>query len=363
MNSVRPHARRRPVFAAFAFAPLLLPTIAEAQHIYWSNDDGLNRARTDGSYSVALAPQDLKMYFADLEIDAAAGIVYWTHLGCGGWCSSRPTIRRITLDGQERTSIELPYDFEVAFFDIDETRQEIYYGGSNLGDLIFASRITRLCLLGGEMDVIVESDWLQWPSDLAVDPVNHSLYWADRWSGIFRVDLDGANDEVECPLGAGYVKDMAVDARNRILYWVEDNRIMRAELDGSVSRRVVTWESNGVGHIALDPLRSQVYWHVYDRRVGQLDQVWRANADGSDIELIIESKHVAGIAIDQRADGDFNADNRVDWDDHQQLVSCFTGPAGEKASDPCVFFDFDPTDGTTDLSDIAIFQNAFTGAD
>lgn len=59
------------------------------------------------------------------------------------------------------------------------------------------------------------------------------------------------------------------------------------------------------------------------------------------------------------SDGDCNTDGTVDLNDYSDLQPCFAGP-GAAVPAGCSCFDVDQ-DGDVDLTDVAMFQQAYTG--
>ena len=86
------------------------------------------------------------------------------------------------------------------------------------------------------------------------------------------------------------------------MYWVEDsvedsfeNKIQRANLDGSQVEELVPIESDAPSGIALDLARGKIYWTDVVK-----DKIQRANLDGSQIENILATglNVPRGLALD-----------------------------------------------------------------
>ena len=117
------------------------------------------------------------------------------------------------------------------------------------------------------------------PDGIAVDPEAGHIYWTNMGAAtgrndgsIERADLDGGNRRTIVPEGGTFTpKQIALDRRSRKLYWSdrEGMRVMRANLDGSdIEVLVQTGEGEGdrrdetrwcVG-IAVDAARGHFYW-------------------------------------------------------------------------------------------------------
>ena len=120
------------------------------------------------------------------------------------------------------------------------------------------------------------------------------LYWSDSAAGkIQRADLDGNNVE-DILTGLPGPGDLAIDSNAGKMYWVSPLGIRRANLDGTGLEDAVT----GVPafRIALDPIRSKVYWTELGERIR------RANYDGTDVEDLVTTDFdfagPFGIAVD-----------------------------------------------------------------
>jgi low density lipoprotein receptor-related protein 5/6 len=136
------------------------------------------------------------------------------------------------------------------------------------------------------------------------------IYWGEKGK-IRRANLDGSNvedvlTELETP------KDIALDIRNRKMYWVTFNfdhsKIYRANLDGSnieviFNRDAQIAEQNKRLHspvcIAIDTNASKIYWGNWRAPWG----ISRADNDGSNIEDI-EIKPVEGAVFGPRVDAE-----------------------------------------------------------
>ena len=62
------------------------------------------------------------------------------------------------------------------------------------------------------------------------------------------------------------------------------------------------------------------------------------------------------MAIDPRAPGDYNLDDKVDLFDFSHFQNCVTAPLESDFLPGCAFFDSDPADRDIDLMDFASFK-------
>ncbi len=120
------------------------------------------------------------------------------------------------------------------------------------------------------------------------------LYWSDGGAGkIQRSDLDGTNVE-DILTGLPGPGDLAIDPYAGKIYFTSGLGIQRANLDGAGLEVAVPGVS--AFRIALDPIRSKVYWTVY------FDRIRRANYDGTNVEDLVTTGFdfagPFGIAVD-----------------------------------------------------------------
>ena len=139
------------------------------------------------------------------------------------------------------------------------------------------------------------------PNSLAIDAFNEKLYWTQRTSNttgeIWRANLDGSNVELvkeltSVPLG------IAIDAENSKLYLVNGwGKIQRMNLNGTdFQPNFITGLAAPV-HTTIAVGGGKLYWT--QRTSNTTGEIWRANLDGSNVELVKELTSVPlGIAID-----------------------------------------------------------------
>ncbi len=120
------------------------------------------------------------------------------------------------------------------------------------------------------------------------------LYWSDGGAGkIQRSDLDGSNVE-DILTGLPGPGDLAIDPYAGKIYFTSGLGIQRANLDGTGLEVAVSGVS--AFRIALDPIRSKVYWTELGERIR------RANYDGTNVEDLVTTGFdfagPFGIAVD-----------------------------------------------------------------
>ena len=134
------------------------------------------------------------------------------------------------------------------------------------------------------------------PGDLRIE-VNVTpdayFYWTGGTS-IERANADGSNHTVVLQR-SNAIFGLALDAVRGHLYWVEslsatrEERILRANIDGSNPTDIVTGFTNPISDFALDVVGGKLYWSHHHPTDGDL-VVQRANVDGSNIETIFTDK-------------------------------------------------------------------------
>lgn len=191
-------------------------------------------------------------------------------------------------------------------------------------------------------------------SDIAVDPVNDLVYWADRNAGtIHRRHSDGSQREVFLS-DLGGLRGIAVDAVGQKLYWSERDyfRIRRCNFDGSNVETVTSLGNPySAAYLAIDGLAGKLYWT--DQTLGQIS--W-CNLDGTDVEAIVtldSTSQLSGLAVDVAA-------GRIYWTELAGNIAYAnldgTGATSlnvEHATQP-IDVDIDPTSGKL------FFTNAWT---
>ena len=149
----------------------------------------------------------------------------------------------------------------------------------------------------------------------AVGPARAQIYYLDE-DQIWKAELDGSNaavlvGETDKPRG------IAVDEENDYLYWTDDwefdGHIVRAALDGSGME--VLYEQGTPRGIALDPELGKLYWA--DLR--DPGAVMRANLDGSEVETVAagESGGITDGVLDVALDAE---DAKVYWTSFGEIM-------------------------------------------
>ncbi len=244
------------VFHVLFFFFVCLNNPFAQQKIIWSDlrDNQIQIANLDGSDKQTIIAGNDVFYHA---IDAVNQKLYWSDAGTHA-------VHRMNLDGTEQ---------EVVISGLDKP-QGICLDGSNHIFLIDLDRIVKYStegaylatihddLFNGPLDIAINGTELFWislngealeksnldgagrttigteliyPRDLEIDPVSQKLYWTQvtfstTTRGIYRMDLNGENRE---RVNDQYVRGVAIDAENQVIYWTNPDNlaIARASLD------------------------------------------------------------------------------------------------------------------------------------
>uniref|UniRef100_A0A0K0FI56 Low-density lipoprotein receptor-related protein (inferred by orthology to a C. elegans protein) n=1 Tax=Strongyloides venezuelensis TaxID=75913 RepID=A0A0K0FI56_STRVS len=152
---------------------------------------------------------------------------------------------------------------------------------------------------------------------LAYDSVAERIYWSDiREKKIFSATLNGTNITTFISEGLDITEGIAIDWIGRNLYWVDSslNTIEVANLDKEGARAILIHENvDQPRGIALDPRKALMFWTDW----GQNPRIEKANMDGSDRKIIVNTKIYwpNTIALDLTTNRVYFADSKLDYID------------------------------------------------
>ena len=293
--------------------------------IYWAEQTGNNsgrirRANLNGT-NVQLI-RELTSVPHQLALDPANGTLYLT--------DSRGKVQRMNLNGsgfQPDFVVNLESPQAIA---VDAAGGKVYWTeqtGNNSG------RIRRANLNGSNVQLV--RDLKSAPQGLALDPANGKLYLTNSWGKVQRMNLNGSGFQPNLIVNLESPQAIAVDVVERKIYWTEEGKIRRANLDGSNRQDVATglgtpdgiflqttpveilireaqrppmyWVNAGVGtlqsltgssvdrlvpnvqnatSVAVDMARGRVYWA--EQTGNNSGRIRRANLNGTNVQLIRE---------------------------------------------------------------------------
>ncbi|GAB5521389.1 MAG: hypothetical protein RhofKO_36400 [Rhodothermales bacterium] len=117
------------------------------------------------------------------------------------------------------------------------------------------------------------------------------IYLVERGANrIVQVAPDGTG-LTEALSSLGDVIDVAIDATNGYIFWVEQSGalVQRANLDGTDVRTIASDQTN-VETVAVDPAGGKVYW-------GGTAQLSRADLDGANAEILVTDTDLPGLSV------------------------------------------------------------------
>lgn len=304
--------------------------------VYFSRNDVIYRADTGPTGITGIEPlvADANTSIRhSLALDIDGEHVYWVAWPLAGKGTSG--IWRAQLDG---SNVELLVDTAdqqrvPSGIALDLEAGKVYWGEAETsdgedGDL----RIHRANLdgTGYEVFLVVEESaaFNQRIRDVAIDPDLGKVYWGrGQKKGLYRADLDGSNIEripqvdqadvsgltflpgdidAQCGRPEADICPEGVDCdRVETIYWHHGGsaggELWRTRPDGSYREMIHEWAAPEAGQpigLAVSRELGKVYW------TKSPNEVYRANLDGTDVELLLElpfsnvGDYPRGIALD-----------------------------------------------------------------
>ncbi len=204
-----------------------------------------------------------------IALDLVANKLYFCDAGLN-------KIRRMNLDGTNVEDI-VSTGGNLRNIDLDVANQKIYFAERNSGI------IQRVNFDGTNLETIV----LPCPvaHGVALDLINNKVYYTcsepTSNATVNRADLDGSNQE-QLLIGFQAV-DIALDLYNGKMYLTDitNDRIRRANLDGSALQDLVTSAIDLAWGITLDHINSKIYWADPFGNI-----LKRSNLDGTMVETV-----------------------------------------------------------------------------
>lgn len=256
-----------------------------------------------------------------IVVDAAAGYIYWTHMG--GASADDGYLQRARLDGSEvRKIVPDGGTFTPKQLKLDAKHGKLYWSDRE------GMRIMRASADGSHIETLIQTGHgasdrarqANWCVGIALDVDGGKVYWTQKggnpanMGSIRRANLElppGMNatnrSDVEVLVdGLPEPIDLDLDVRTRMMYWTDrgdpprGNTVTRAPMDlpdgaNPSTRRdlqiLFGGLNEGIG-IALDVMRGR----LYASDLG--GNVYSANLDGSDHRTILTDQgSLTGIAF------------------------------------------------------------------
>ena len=271
---------------------------AAAGKVYWTEDLGnktgrIRRANLDGT-NVELIRRVTGVP-RGIAIDASGGKLYVTH--------SWGKMQRMNLNGENFQSKFIPELDSPQGIAVDAAGGKIYWT-ERISDT--EGRIRHANLDGTNVQLVRELTGV--PKGIGVDPTNRKLYVANSQGQVHRLDLNGRNFQPNLIRNLTSPQGIAVDVLAGKVYWTEEGKIQRANLDGGNIQSVAT----GVGTPAMlavstttftvlipESQRPPIYWQT---QAGALQ-----NLTGASVESFAQTvQNATGLAVD-------TARGRVYW--------------------------------------------------
>lgn len=107
------------------------------------------------------------------------------------------------------------------------------------------------------IDVKVHVEDVKQAFDVAYDPIDHYIYWADNMKqAILRTKLNGSDASVVIP-NIQSPEGLAIDWIARTIYWTDriEKRIEVAMLNGTQRKTIINTHLDSPRAIAVDPFR------------------------------------------------------------------------------------------------------------
>ncbi|OWA55038.1 putative Prolow-density lipoprotein receptor-related protein 1 [Hypsibius exemplaris] len=142
---------------------------------------------------------------------------------------------------------------------------------------------------------------------VAVDCVNHHLYWTNWQKGIRRSRYDGSDNHLVVSKGGIYY-GLAVDFVAGNMFWVHDGAILVARMSNLEAghktiisdTKIDSWSA-----LAVHPSRGSIYWSDSDRTIST------ASMDGSNRQVLVTGVWAHSLALDYEADDLYWADRNT----------------------------------------------------
>ena len=270
--------------------------LSSVPQLYWVDEEAQKIQRTAaGDYrrveDQLTAAKGLNMP-GSIALDLNAGKVYWTDDGAG-------KVQRANLDGTDVQDLIAGLDDPVGIA-LDLGERKMYWIERTKGE------IWRADLNGNGSEAVVS--WLSRfePYQIALDRSERKLYITIRKAhGILRLNLDDLSDFsdfafLQPSVGASAIADpmgLALDLSRGRMYWTErhqpEDKIRRANLDGSGAEDLITSAGHSLSGIALDIAAGKMYWT--DEVAGAIK---RADLDGGNEQTVVTGLSAPeGIAI------------------------------------------------------------------
>ena len=260
----------------------------------------------DGSNETVLASGSIIVEPDGIEVDVAAGKMYWTDMGPGGAADKSVAdkdgrIMRADLDGRNiETLVPKGITTTPKQLTLDVSGGKVYWcDRGDVGDKNVDPKIMRANLDGSEVEILVSTDVMS-PVGIALDLAKGKLYFSDRYANtIKRANLDGTDVEMVVK-DTEYPVDLAIDFKTRSIYWTarEAGGLYRADvdgnaIDGSSLTPIITGIQAPIG-VTIDRENDKLYYTevIVSEQSGH---IWQSDMDGSNARKIATTMMPLGL--------------------------------------------------------------------
>ena len=200
------------------------------EKLYWTEKTShttgrIQSANLDGT-NVQLVKHLTSVPF-DITFNAVDSKLYLTN--------SWGKVQRLNLDGSGFqpnliTGLDTPMNLAV-----DVTNEKLYWT-EQTGDT--TGRIQRANLNGSNIELVKKLTSV--PKGLTIDALNGKLYLTNSWGKVQRLNLNGTNFQSNLITDLNSPENIVVNVAGGKLYWIEQDSIKRANLNGDNIQNVVT---------------------------------------------------------------------------------------------------------------------------
>ena len=242
-------------------------------------------------------PLNLETIVPDLRnwtLDFDDGKVYWSDFSPARSIRGVDPTDKVVFNVVTLSETERPRDADVI-------NDKVYFAKLTMpvsGDV--THNISRVNLDGTNMTDLVTNLGLGRVAPTGVAVSDEHIYWsmatndASQTGTIQRSDLNGDNVETLIT-GLGDPTSIVLDLVSDYMYWtdVRTFKIQRAGLGGGIVEDIVSSDPGRKQDLALDVDNGKLYWVNTD-----LNEVLRANLDGTNSETLLQVLEPGGIALD-----------------------------------------------------------------
>ena len=272
----------------------------------FSSTGSVKVMNADGSNETELASGSIVIEPDGIEVDAAAGKMYWTDMGPGGGADKSVAdkdgrIMRADLDGKNiETLVPKGITTTPKQLTLDVAGGKVYWcDRGDVGDKNVDPKVMRANLDGSGVEILVSTDVMS-PVGIALDLANGKLYFADRYANnIKRANLDGSDVEIVVT-NTEYPVDLAIDLKTRSIYWTarQAGGVYRADvdgtnIDGTSLTPIITGIQAPIG-ITIDRENNKLYYTevLVAEKSGH---IWQSDMDGNNARKIATTTMPLGL--------------------------------------------------------------------